>query len=932
MRYTTLWISLYLLNPATAVAEEDDWQDHLERIERSVVVLQVDRTRTFDGDISSSTQATGFVVNAEQGLILTNRHVVSSGPVTAVAIFANNEAVNLEAVYRDPVHDFGFFRFDPASLISIEPENLELVPDGAQVGMEIRVIGNDAGEKLSIMHGTLARLDRPAPAYGAAYNDFNTHYYQAGSSTSGGSSGSPVIDMDGRVVALNAGSGRDVAASFYLPLHRVERALSLIENGLEVQRGTLQTVWSSVPYDELRALGLNASYEVEMRERWPDQRGLLVVDEILPFGPADDVLALGDILLEVNGEPVADFIDLEAIIDEHVHTQIDLTVLRSGSTTEVRLWVDDLHEITPSSFFEFGGAVLHDLSYHQARNQGVRTEGIYLARPGFVFENAGIPRHAVIIEANEEFVYEVADLERIIAALPNDAPLSLRYFTRSNPRQVTEGLIRINRLWFPTSVCQRNDPNWTCTESAAPTDEYQPTNVAASPVAQNTRWARRLSHSLVTVDFDIPYKVAGVNSSSYRGTGLVVDAERGLVVVDRDTVPVVLGDVEITIHGVVQIPGQVVGLHPSHNLALVSYEPTHAAGLELQSAELDERPLTVGETVYTVGLQYDHHLVQNRTTVEDFIPILLPTNRAPRFRESNLLAIDVADAPDTIGGVLTDRRGRVRAFYASFSYNTADSELSGSAGMPSRLIRETLEQATGDAPPLRTIGVEFTPINLADAVQRGLTPERVREITTERDGERQLLRILRVETGHPAHSFLRAGDILLQIGDQLITNTDQMEANIVNDSHEITILRSGRELVQVVPSGVARPEVDRFLFWGGAYLHAPHTAARILNSMPPTGVYVSRTWYGSPASRSELYAVSRIVAVDDIETPDLDAFITATENAPNREGIMLSIVDSHGREEFVALRPDYSWWPTMEFRWVDGEWIRRELPTPEIVD
>lgn len=78
------------------------WKATLERVIPGIVVIRVCSTRAFDGGGASYSYATGFVVDIQRGIILTNRHVVTPGPVLADAVFINKEEVELFPIYRDP--------------------------------------------------------------------------------------------------------------------------------------------------------------------------------------------------------------------------------------------------------------------------------------------------------------------------------------------------------------------------------------------------------------------------------------------------------------------------------------------------------------------------------------------------------------------------------------------------------------------------------------------------------------------------------------------------------------------------------------------------------------------------------------------------------------------------------------------------------------
>ncbi len=86
-------------------------------------------------------------------------------------------------------------------------------------------------------------------------------------------------------------------------------------------------------------------------------------------------------LLAVNGTTATSFLELEAAVDDAVGKSIQLTLRRGALTVNVDVPVDDLHAITPSRFYEIGGAVLHDLSFHVALAKNLPVQqGVFVAQ------------------------------------------------------------------------------------------------------------------------------------------------------------------------------------------------------------------------------------------------------------------------------------------------------------------------------------------------------------------------------------------------------------------------------------------------------------------------------------------------------------------------------------------------------------------------
>jgi S1-C subfamily serine protease len=425
-------------------------------------------------------------------------------------------------VYRDPVHDFGILRFDPKAVRFLHPKAIPLRPDRARVGAEIRVVGNDAGEKISILAGTLARLDRKAPDYGQdTFNDFNTFYYQAASSTSGGSSGSPVVDITGAAIALNAGGRRDAASSYYLPLDRVVRALELIQQGKKVTRGTIAASFEYTTFDEVRRLGLSGDTEARFRKLFPDTTGMLVVEEALRGGPAESLLEPGDVLLTIDGAPLVGFVPLEQVLDEKVGATVHLEVERRGAVQAVDVPVIDLHAITPSSYLEVGDSTFNDLSYQQARNHAIPLGGAYVASAGYMLDRAGIAPGAVITEVAGTPIHDLDALEKSLEQYPQGAEVPVRFFNVREPQRTQVATLIVERMLFPMRRCGRPPEGgpWGCTDAPPPpaATPIEPRTTSFPPASDKV--AKRVQASLVAIRFDIPYRSRACTERGSTGRG-----------------------------------------------------------------------------------------------------------------------------------------------------------------------------------------------------------------------------------------------------------------------------------------------------------------------------------------------------------------------------------------------------------------------------
>lgn len=940
-----------------SLRESDEWPKSIEKVVKAVVSVHFSSVTPFDTERTYVSEATGFVVDAERGIIMTNRHVVGPGPFMGYAVFDNHEECPVKPIYRDPVHDFGFLKYDPTCLRHMKLQALDLKPSNAKVGCEIRVVGNDAGEKLSILSGFISRVDRNAPDYGdMTYNDFNTEYIQAAASASGGSSGSPVVDCKGDVVALQAGGSSVASTDFFLPLFRALRTLRCIQHDQAISRGTIQVRFLLRPYDECIRLGLTEDEAEKARKTHPDCTGMLVAESILPQGPASDGQVLeGDCLTAVNGTPVSKFRELEAILDENVNKTVTLTLIRDGERLLNDVKVQNLFDITPDRFVRVSGAVFHNISYQIANYYSLPVKGVYVAYTGTYFNPISSDEYTGWLLDELDFK-PTPDLDAfidVVLSIPSNKRVSAKFRHVSDPHTVVTSIVTMNRQWadgpqdFELAVCNNKTGLWDFTQlgPGAPPEAVKKESATFVPLNYPTAppSTTALNHSIVNVSMLRPAMLEGFTISESHQHGFVVDAQKGLVLVSRFCVPHYLVDLSITVADSVILPAKVVFLHPQLGYAIIKYDP--------ELIEADLRPvalatkdlLTQGTKLSFIGYDAKGSAYAVDTRVTDIATTQLPIgfDVAPRFRATNVDAIGVDSSiiPELDSGLLANpKTGIVDAIWLSFlgdvNTNTRRDRMfrfAIDASAVSGIIDE-LKQANTMADyakvdprflDLEVKAIKFASARICKVPDEWISQFEKAELSRLRP---QLLSVSRV--ANTLVDLIYEGDILLKVNGHLAINVAQLY-NMPETMATAKVLLARRgEITEVeIPTTKTSQTITKSLVsWSGMSLHKPHHAVLQQVKKPPSEVYVVSCHSGSPASMYGLFPTNFVTHVNGRATPDLDSFYKIVKSVPDDTYVKLRVVTFDGVPQALSLRTNYHYFPTwrMDLDLETGEWRRFE--------
>lgn len=269
----------------------------------------------------------GFVLSKD-GLIATNKHVVSDTSASYIAVDDKGNKYKIVKIYRDPANDLAILKTEDTPIGGFQAT--ELGDSGKlEVGQFVIAIGTALGEfKNTVTTGVVSGLGRGITA-GSPFEGFAErldNVIQTDAAINPGNSGGPLLNSSGQVIGINtAVSAQGQNIGFAIPIDVVKESLKNFNNTGQFNR----------PY-------LGVSYTMLSRQAalLNDLPEGAYVQEVVPDSSADKAgIQSDDIITKIDGKKITDGNGglASAIAQKKVGDSITLTVYRGNDTQDIKV-------------------------------------------------------------------------------------------------------------------------------------------------------------------------------------------------------------------------------------------------------------------------------------------------------------------------------------------------------------------------------------------------------------------------------------------------------------------------------------------------------------------------------------------------------------------------------------------------------------------
>ena len=337
----------------------------------------------------TSSLGSGVIVDAENGLILTNYHVIENAYEIKVTLTDGRE-MQAEIIGRDPDTDVAVIQVAGDSLVEVPIADSSAL----RVGDFVVAIGNPFGLGQTVTSGIVSALGRSGLGI-ESIEDF----IQTDASINLGNSGGALVNLRGELVGINtaiygAGNQGSIGIGFAIPINMAYDIMrQLIDHG-EVKRGRLGAQGQDLTAQLAQAFGIEPSNG-------------FIVTRIEAGSPAyRSGLEVGDVIVAANNKPIRSTRDMHNLVGlQRMGQTIDLLLYRDGAEIELPVLIQ------PIEINKLGGGVIHPKlagatigEMHEQHLQRGRVDYLKVMKvePGSNAEQSGFRVGDIIFSINKQ--------------------------------------------------------------------------------------------------------------------------------------------------------------------------------------------------------------------------------------------------------------------------------------------------------------------------------------------------------------------------------------------------------------------------------------------------------------------------------------------------------------------------------------------------